>query len=270
MFAQKLLAQEPLIRSLCFFGILAIMALWESLAPHRPLLIAKSLRWGSNLGLVLLNTLLLRAVFPLAPVGFAEIATVHNWGLFHWLDLPPGLAIPLTIIALDLVIYGQHVAFHAFPILWRLHQVHHADRDFDVTTGLRFHPCEIFLSMGIKIGAIALLGATPVAVLIFEVLLNGTAMFNHGNVSLPPWLDRPLRWVLVTPDMHRVHHSIIPEETNSNYGFNSPWWDYLFRTYRATPAQGDEGMTIGLEAYQTSQQVAQLPWMLLLPFRPWG
>jgi len=246
------------------------MALWERLAPHRPLLISKPLRWGSNLGLVVLNTLLLRAVFPLAAVGFAEIASAQGWGLFNILNLPSGLTILIAIVALDLLIYGQHVLFHHLPLLWRLHQVHHADRDFDVTTGLRFHPLEIFLSMGIKIGAIALLGAPPVAVLIFEVLLNATAMFNHGNVSLPPWSDRPLRWIIVTPDMHRVHHSVISEETNSNYGFNLPWWDYLFHTYRATPSQGYGAMTIGLEAYQTTEQVAQLPWMLLLPFRRLG
>ncbi|TVQ57444.1 MAG: sterol desaturase family protein [Spirulina sp. DLM2.Bin59] len=270
MFADQLLAREPLIRSLCFFGILAIMALWEGLAPRRPLLVTKPLRWGSNLGLVVLNTVLLRAIFPLAAVGFAELATAQGWGLLNIVHLPHWLAMTLAIIALDLVIYGQHVLFHHLPLLWRLHKVHHVDRDFDVTTGLRFHPLEIFLSMGIKIGAIALLGAPPVAVLIFEVLLNATAMFNHGNVCLPPWLDRPLRWMIVTPDMHRVHHSVIPEETNSNYGFNLPWWDYLFNTYRAAPAQGYEGMTIGLEAYQTTLQVAQLPWMLLLPFRRWG
>lgn len=266
MLEDTLLVQEPLIRSVFFFGILGIMALWERLSPSRRLSVSKPLRWGSNLGLVVLNTVLLRAGFPLAAVGFAAIAAEQGWGLFNVVALPGWLAILLSVMALDLVIYWQHVMFHALPTLWRLHKVHHADRDFDVTTGLRFHPIEIFLSMGIKIAAIALLGAPPVAVLIFEVLLNATAMFNHGNVSLPRSVDRLLRWVVVTPDMHRIHHSVITQETNSNYGFNLPWWDYLFGTYRARPAKGNQGMTIGLTEYQNTLRVAQLPWMLLLPF----
>ncbi len=266
MLEDTLLVQEPLIRSVFFFGILGIMALWERLSPSRRLSVSRPLRWGSNLGLVVLNTVLLRAVFPLAAVGFAAIAVEQGWGLLNVVALPGWLAILLSVMALDLVIYWQHVMFHALPTLWRLHKVHHADRDFDVTTGLRFHPVEIFLSMGIKIAAIALLGAPPVAVLIFEVLLNATAMFNHGNVSLPRSVDRLLRWVVVTPDMHRIHHSVIVQETNSNYGFNLPWWDYLFGTYRARPAKGNQGMTIGLTEYQNTLRVAQLPWVLLLPF----
>ena len=266
MLKDTLLAQEPLIRSVFFFGILGIMALWERVSPSRRLSVSRPLRWGSNLGLVVLNTVLLRAVFPLTAVGFAAIAAEQGWGLFNVLELPGWLVMLLSVMVLDLVIYWQHVMFHALPTLWRLHKVHHADRDFDVTTGLRFHPIEIFLSMGIKVAAIALLGAPPVAVLIFEVLLNATAMFNHGNVSFPRPLDRLLRWVVVTPDMHRVHHSVIIQETNSNYGFNLPWWDYLFGTYRARPAKGNQGMTIGLTEYQNTLRVAQLPWMLLLPF----
>jgi sterol desaturase/sphingolipid hydroxylase (fatty acid hydroxylase superfamily) len=266
MLEDTLLAQEPLIRSIFFFGILGIMALWERISPSRRLSVSRPLRWGSNLGLVVLNTAVLRAFFPLAAVGFAAIAAEQGWGLFNVLELPGWLVILLSVMGLDLVIYWQHVMFHALPSLWRLHKVHHADRDFDVTTGLRFHPIEIFLSMGIKVAAIALLGAPPVAVLIFEVLLNATAMFNHGNVSLPRPLDRLLRWVVVTPDMHRVHHSVIIQETNSNYGFNLPWWDYLFGTYRDRPAKGNQGMTIGLTEYQNTLRVAQLPWMLLLPF----
>ncbi len=266
MIEDTLLAQEPLIRAVFFFGILGIMSLWEKLSPSRPLSLSKPWRWGSNLGLVALNTVLLRAIFPLAAVGFAVIATKQGWGFFNLLTLPHWLVILLSVTVLDLVIYWQHVLFHALPPLWRLHKVHHADRDFDVTTGLRFHPIEILLSMGIKIVAIALLGAPPVAVLIFEILLNATAMFNHGNVSLPPSIDRRLRWFFVTPDMHRIHHSVIPQETNSNYGFNLPWWDYLFGTYRALPAQGYQGMTIGLLEYQDTPGVARLPWMLFLPF----
>lgn len=266
MTEDTLLSQEPLIRSVCFLGMLAIMSFWERLSPSRCLSVSKPLRWGSNLGLVVLNTLVLRAVFPWAAVGFAEIATEQRWGLFNVLEPLGWLAILISVIILDLVIYLQHVMFHALPTLWRLHKLHHADLDFDVTTGLRFHPMEIFLSMGIKIVTIFLLGAPPVAVLIFEVLLNATAMFNHGNVSLPQLIDRLLRWFVVTPDMHRIHHSVIPQETNSNYGFNLPWWDYLFGTYRASPAHGYQGMTIGLLEYQDTLRVAQLPWMLLLPF----
>jgi sterol desaturase/sphingolipid hydroxylase (fatty acid hydroxylase superfamily) len=266
MTKEMFLAQEPLIRAICFFGVLGIMAIWEQRLPHRPLSVSKPLRWASNLGLMVLNTALLRAFSPLAAVGFAAIATQQKWGLFNVLTVPDWLAILFSLLALDLIIYLQHVMFHALPILWRLHKVHHADRDFDVTTGLRFHPIEILLSMGIKFGAIALLGPAPLAVLIFEIVLNATAMFNHGNVSLSPRLDTLLRFFIVTPDMHRVHHSVRPEETNSNYGFNLPWWDYLFGTYRASPAMGYQDMTIGLSEYQETLRVEKLPWMLLLPF----
>lgn len=210
VYVQRGAASEQLIRTVCFFGVLGIMALWERLTPSRRPSVSKPLRWGSNLGLVVLNTVLLRAFFPLAAVGFAAIAAEQGWGLFNLLQLPGWLVILLSVLALDLVIYWQHVMFHALPTLWRLHKVHHADRNLDATTGLRFHPIEIFLSMGIKIAAIALLGAPPVAVLTFEVLLNAIAMFNHGNVSLSRPVDRLLRGFVVTPDMHRVHHSVIP------------------------------------------------------------
>jgi sterol desaturase/sphingolipid hydroxylase (fatty acid hydroxylase superfamily) len=266
MSAALLLKQEPFIRLAFFSGILAIMALWEQRFPTRRLSVSKPLRWGSNLGLAALNTVLLRILFPLAAVGFAGLAAEQEWGLFHVLEAPIWLATVLSVIALDLAVYWQHVMFHALPNLWLLHRVHHADLDFDVTTGLRFHPFEIILSMGIKIAAIALLGASPLAVLLFEILLNGTAMFNHSNVSLPWSFDRWLRWIVVTPDMHRIHHSVIPQETNSNYGFNLSWWDHLFGTYRAHPAKGNKGMTIGLAEYQKTLRVAQLPWILVLPF----
>lgn len=266
MIEKVILEQEPLVRAIFFFGFLGIMAFWERVSPSRRLSVRKPLRWVSNLGLVVLNTVLLRVAFPLAAVEFAVIATDQEWGIFNVVNLPPWLSILISVIVLDLIIYLQHVMFHALPTLWRLHKVHHADRDFDVTTGLRFHPIEIVLSMGIKIGAIALLGAPPVAVLIFEILLNATAMFNHGNVSLPPKIDRLLRLIVVTPDMHRIHHSVLTEETNSNYGFNLPWWDYLFGTYWMYPKMGYEGMTIGLSEYQKTLRVEQLPWMLLLPF----
>ena len=178
-----------------------------------------------------------------------------GWGLFNILPLPAWLAIPAAVLLLDLTIYGQHVAFHAVPLLWRLHRMHHADLEFDVTTGLRFHPGEILLSMAIKFAAVAVLGAPPLAVLIFEILLNATSLFNHGNVRLPLGLDRILRLIVVTPDMHRVHHSIDRRETDSNFGFNVPWWDRLFGTYRAQPALGHERMTIGIDKFRDPREL---------------
>jgi sterol desaturase/sphingolipid hydroxylase (fatty acid hydroxylase superfamily) len=196
----------------------------------------------------------------------ALLAEERGWGLFANVAVPGWLAVVLSVVLLDLVIYLQHVLFHAVPLLWRLHMVHHADLDFDVTTGVRFHTIEILLSLGIKMGAVVLLGTPALAVLIFEVLLNATSMFSHGNVRLPGWLDRVLRLVLVTPEMHRVHHSARPRETNSNFGFNLPWWDYLLGTYRAQPAEGHEGMTIGLTQLRDERRADRLHWMLVLPF----
>jgi sterol desaturase/sphingolipid hydroxylase (fatty acid hydroxylase superfamily) len=256
---------EPQIRLAFFFGVLVSMALWEAVGPRRVLTSSKPVRWLSNLALVVVNSLLVRLVFVLGAVGIALEAQSQGWGLFNLLAVPSWLAVVLSVLALDLAIYGQHVLFHAVPVLWRLHLVHHADRDIDVTTGLRFHTLEILLSMGIKAAAIVLLGAPPLAVLVFEVLLNATSMFNHSNVAMPLWLDRVLRTFVVTPDMHRVHHSTIRRETNSNYGFNLPWWDYLFGTYRAQPARGHERMHIGLAEYQDERPL-WLHWILLLPF----
>ena len=258
---------EAAIRLGFFIGIFAVMALWELLAPRRVLTVGKAIRWANNLVLVALNTLLLRLLFPAAAVGMAALANDQGWGLLNHFQPPPWLAIPVAVIALDFVIWLQHVMVHAIPALWRLHRVHHADPDFDVTTGSRFHPLEIILSMLIKLASIALLGPPVVAVLIFEVLLNATAMFNHGNVCLPAKLDRILRWFVVTPDMHRVHHSIEDDETNSNFGFNLPWWDRLFGTYRDQPRGGHEGMTIGIRGYNQPRDVSWLPGMIVLPFR---
>lgn len=266
VFTRPELIPEPLIRMGCFLGVLLLMGLWETIAPCRPRSIPRYQRWPGNLGLVVLNTLLLRSLLPMTAVHLATIATVQGWGVCHWLGLPQWLAVILSLVLLDLLIYGQHVLFHHWPPLWQLHQVHHADPELDVTTGLRFHPGEILLSMGIKFAAIVLLGPPVIAVLIFEVLLNATAMFNHSNVSLPRGCDRVLRWFVVTPDMHRIHHSVIPEETNSNFGFNLPWWDYYFGTYRDRPSLGDREMTIGLAQYQQDGRVTQLPWLLLLPW----
>ncbi|HMU91085.1 MAG: sterol desaturase family protein [Pseudomonadales bacterium] len=261
-----LLAHEPAVRLTLFIALLLLMALWESVAPRRPQRIARLLRWSNNLALAVLNTLLLRLGFPLLAVPFASLAQQRGWGLFNLIDLPPWLAGIVALLLLDLAIYLQHRLFHAVPLLWRLHRLHHADLEFDVTTGLRFHPGEILLSMAIKLAVVALLGAPAIAVLLFELLLNGTALFNHGNVRLPERLDRWLRRLLVTPDMHRVHHSIDPDETDSNFGFNLSCWDRLFGTWRAQPGLGHERMVIGLERFRAPREL-WLDRMLLQPLR---
>jgi len=248
---ETLFAAEPQLRLGVFLGVLAIMALWELLAPRRRRDIPRVIRWSNNLALVVIDTIVLRLTFPILAVGLAIMAQERGWGLFNIFEVPAWVAVLASVIILDLVIYLQHVMFHAVPALWRLHRMHHADLDFDVTTGLRFHPIEIVLSMGIKLATVLVLGPPAVAVLIFEVLLNATAMFNHSNVRLPLAADRVLRLVMVTPDMHRVHHSILPQETNSNFGFNLPWWDRLLGTYRAQPAAGHDAMTIGIEQFRT-------------------
>ncbi|WP_244439982.1 sterol desaturase family protein [Nitratireductor aquibiodomus] len=217
-----ILSNEPLIRMGFFLGILLAMAIWEMAAPRRRREIPRLLRWSSNLGVVVIDTLLVRLTFPIVAVGLAVVAEQRGWGLFNILDAPAWIAFVVSVLALDLAIYLQHVMFHAVPALWRLHRMHHADLEFDVTTGLRFHPVEILLSMGIKLAVVAALGPPAVAVLVFEVLLNATAMFNHSNIAIPRAIDRVLRMIVVTPDMHRVHHSIHPSETNSNFGFNLP------------------------------------------------
>lgn len=257
---------ETAIRLGCFIGMLLVMAVWELVAPRRRLAARKPLRWLSNLGLVALNALLVRTILPLTALGTAIVAQERGWGLLQQLAVPEGLRFALGVVALDFAIYLQHVLFHAVPALWRLHIVHHADLDFDVTTGLRFHTLEIGVSAGIKIGVVAALGPPVWSVLTFEVLLNATAMFNHGNVRLPAAADRLLRYFVVTPDMHRVHHSVDRREMNANFGFNLPWWDYLLGTYRAQPAAGHEGMQIGVSHLREERKVERLPWMLALPF----
>ena len=259
------MSHEAQIRLGFFFGVLAVMAGWELLAPRRALSESKTLRWASNLGIVVLNTLVLRAVIPGAAVGMAALAAERGWGLLNARETPYVLAVVIAVVALDLAIYLQHVLFHAVPALWRLHRMHHADLDFDVTTGARFHPLEILLSMGIKLAAVVVLGPPVVAVVAFEVLLNATAMFNHSNVRLPLGLDRVLRWLVVTPDMHRVHHSVPPREANSNFGFNLPWWDRLLGTYRAQPEAGHEGMMIGIGQFRAPKYL-RLDWLLVQPF----
>jgi sterol desaturase/sphingolipid hydroxylase (fatty acid hydroxylase superfamily) len=261
-----IIANEVQIRLAFFFGVFAVMALWEVIAPKRALTVSKLVRWVNNLGLVFLNSLILRLLFPAAAVGAAAFASEQGWGLLNYYPVAGWVAIVVSLIAMDFVIYLQHVLVHAVPALWRLHRVHHADLDYDVTTGARFHPVEILLSMLIKFATIMVLGPPLIAVVIFEVVLNATAMFNHANVSLPRGLDRVLRWFVVTPDMHRVHHSVEDDEANSNFGFNLPWWDRLFGTYRDQPRAGHRGMTIGIHGYRSTTQAAWLPGMLALPF----
>jgi sterol desaturase/sphingolipid hydroxylase (fatty acid hydroxylase superfamily) len=263
---ESLLATEPQLRLAVFLSVLVAMALWELATPRRRQEIPRVIRWTNNLGLVVIDTIVLRLSFPILAVGLAVIAQDRGWGLFNIIEAPEWVAVLVSIIVLDLVIYLQHVMFHAVPALWRLHRMHHADLEIDVTTGLRFHPVEILLSMGIKLAVVVALGPPAVAVLIFEVLLNATAMFNHSNIRLPMLVDRFLRLIVVTPDMHRIHHSIIPEETNSNFGFNLPWWDRLLGTYKAQPKAGHEGMTIGIEQFRTGRDL-WLDRMLVQPIK---
>ena len=264
--SETILVQEPMLRLGVFLGVLMAMVAWEVVAPRRRREIPRVIRWTNNLALVVVDTVILRLSFPILAVGLALIAEERGWGLFNALEVPRWLAVLMSILLLDLAIYLQHVLFHAAPALWRLHRMHHTDLEFDVTTGLRFHPVEILLSMAIKLAVVAALGAPAVAVLIFEVLLNATAMFNHANVRLPKGVDRVLRRIVVTPDMHRVHHSVIPNETNSNFGFNLPWWDRLLGTYRAQPKARHEGMTIGIEQFRTTRDL-WLDRMLIQPLR---
>jgi len=255
---------ELLIRFGVFLSVFSSMSVWESVRPRRRLSQPWRERWVTNLGLTVLNTTLVWTAVGGVAYTAAVFAAGHGMGVLHWLMLPPWVAIVITLLGLDFAIYLQHVMFHAVPALWRLHRVHHADLGFDATTGLRFHPIEIFLSLGFKMAVIVLLGAVPWAVVVFEVILNASSVFNHGNVAIPERLDHWLRWLLVTPDMHRVHHSTRVMETNSNFGFSLSWWDRLCGTYRAQPALGQTGMEIGLSDYRTPLNLGQL---LLLPFQ---
>jgi sterol desaturase/sphingolipid hydroxylase (fatty acid hydroxylase superfamily) len=260
------LSHDMALRFASFAAVLAAMTAWEAWRPRRARAgYGRLKRWSANLGLVALDALLVRLIFPLAAVGAAVLAEARGWGLFNTVELPAWLAIAITLLILDLTIYGQHVAFHKVPLLWRLHRVHHSDVDLDATTGLRFHPIEIALSMALKIALVIALGAPALAVILFEVGLNAFAMFNHANVHLPERLDRVLRRLIVTPDMHRVHHSIHRDETDSNYGFNLSLWDRIFGTYRAQPRDGHEGMTIGLDVFRSASE-GTLRRLLIQPF----
>jgi len=256
---------ELVVRLGCFFGVFIAMGIWELLAPRRTLTSPKSRRWISNLFITLLNSLVVRIFFPAAAVGMAFMSDWSGWGLFNILRVPSLPAGIMSILLLDLTIYSQHVLFHRVALFWRLHRMHHTDLDIDVTTGSRFHTFEIILSMEIKIVIVVLLGAPAWSVLVFEVLLNATSLFTHSNVRISARADRFLRTIIVTPDMHRVHHSVLTGETNSNFGFNFPWWDRLFGTYRDQPEKGHEAMTIGLPDYQDNKYLT-LPWMLAVPF----
>lgn len=257
--------REIAVRLSFFFGFFILLAFWERLKPRREPTASQRARWFNNLSIALLDTLMLRGILPLLPVSVALLATQRGWGLFGMFDLPYITRALIAVIALDFVVYIQHVLFHAIPVFWRFHIVHHADLDLDLTSGLRFHPIEIILSMGIKLTAVVLLGAPPGAVLFFEIILNGTSMFNHSNIYIPLNLDRILRLIVVTPDMHRVHHSVILKETDSNYGFSLPWWDHLLGTYRSQPAEGHQRMRIGLSRFLNEKRQTLL-WLLVLPF----
>jgi sterol desaturase/sphingolipid hydroxylase (fatty acid hydroxylase superfamily) len=255
---------EGWIRIGAFAAVFAAVALWELAAERRRPLHGRR-RWPHNLGLLLLDALVLRAIAPGAVVGFALLAEQRGWGLLALGAVPAWLAFVAALVLLDLVVYFQHVMFHAVPALWRLHRVHHADLDFDVTTAVRFHPIEILLSALVKCAAVAAIGAPAVAVLVFEVLLNAAAMFNHANASLPRNAERRVRWLVVTPDMHRVHHSAQYDESSSNFGFNVPWWDRLFGTYKAQPRLGHDAMTVGVDAFRSAQDL-RLDRLLVQPF----
>lgn len=256
---------EAIVRLTAFLGIFAVLALSETIAPRRKLSVSKSWRWFTNLSLMGLNIIIVRLLFGAAFIQTAVFAQENGWGIINYLQAPHWLGFLVTIVFLDFMIYIQHVLSHALPIFWRLHLVHHTDLDFDVTTAARFHPIEIIVSLIYKLGLVIVIGAEPAAVLVFEIILNGSAQFNHSNLNLPIGLDRILRWFIITPDFHRVHHSVKVAETNSNYGFFLPYWDYLCGTYRAQPALSHTDMVIGLKEYRDKGELT-LPSLVVLPF----
>ena len=260
------LQHEELIRLGAFLGVFVAVALWETRAPRRSMTFGRLARWPHNLGLLFVDILAVRLLVPGLAIAVAVAGEARGWGLLNTFAVPSWVAVLISVALLDLVVYFQHVMFHAVPTLWRLHRVHHADLEFDVTTGVRFHPIEILLSIVIKCAAVAAVGAPAIGVLLFEIALNATAMFNHANASLWPRVERWLRWLVVTPDMHRVHHSVVYEESSSNFGFNLPWWDRIFGTYRAQPKAGHDAMTIGVDAFRTADEL-RLDRLLLQPLR---
>jgi len=259
------LSAAATLRAVSFVAIFCLVALWEARRPRRARAYPRRARWPHNLALVALNTTLVRFALPASALGVALLGEQRGAGLLHQVELPSWADLALGVLLLDFAIYLQHVLFHAMPVLWRVHRMHHADLDFDVTTGSRFHPIEIVLSAGIKMGVVVAAGASAEAVLIFEILLAGTALFNHANAGLPATADRIARWFVVTPDMHRVHHSAVPRETNSNFGFSFSWWDRIFGTYRVQPVGGHAAMTIGIQQFRSAREL-RLDRMLRQPF----
>ncbi len=265
-YSDSVLVAEPLVRLSVFVAVLVPLIAWERVAPRRALTVERGQRWPGNFGIGMIDAVVVRILFPTAAVGLALVGEARGWGLLNLVAMPDWLAILVAVIAIDLAIYVQHVLFHAVPALWRVHRVHHVDLDIDVTTGVRFHPVEILLSMLIKLGVVVVLGAPPLAVIIFEILLNAGAMFSHSNIRLPGAVDRQLRRVVVTPDMHRVHHSVATREMQSNFGFNLSLWDRWFGTYRAQPEKGHLGMSIGLPGFRDVREL-RLDRMLIQPLR---
>lgn len=261
-----LIANETSIRLAAFVAVLVVMGLWELASPHRRSEVPRLLRWSNNFALVIVDTVVLRLVFPIFAAGVAAIAVDYGWGLLNVWPVYGWLAVVLSVVVLDLTLYAQHIVFHKVPVLWRLHRTHHSDPHFDVSTALRFHPAEVVLSMFLKMGVVVLLGAPPEAVILFEVLLNGAAIFNHANIRVPRALDRAARWVIVTPDMHRIHHSQDRVETDSNYGFFLPWWDRVFGTYRRDPALGQADLKVGVGSFGSARD-QWLHKLLGQPFR---
>jgi len=257
---------EPVIRLSVFILLLAFLALLENISPRRKPRYSKGSRWISNFGISILNSTTVALILPIVGAGAALLADERNWGLFNRLDTPALFSIPLYIIAFDLTIYVQHRLFHKFKPLWRLHRIHHTDLDYDVSTGVRFHPLSIFISAGIKLGLILALGPPAIAVIVSEIVLNATSMFNHSNIKLPHRLDAALRYLIVTPDMHRIHHSVIAQEHNRNFGFNFPWWDKIFNTYKDQPSKGQDAIDIGISGYEEDVSIGILP-VLIQPFR---
>lgn len=257
---------DPVIRLSVFILLLALLALLENISPRRKPRYSKGSRWISNFGISILNSTTVAMILPIVGAGAALLADERNWGLFNRLDTPALFSIPLYIIAFDLTIYVQHRMFHKFKPLWRLHRMHHTDLDYDVSTGVRFHPLSIFISAGIKLGLILALGPLAIAVIVSEIVLNATSMFNHSNIKLPHRLDAALRYFIVTPDMHRIHHSIIAQEHNRNFGFNFPWWDKIFNTYKDQPSKGQDAIDIGISGYEEDILIGILP-LLIQPFR---
>lgn len=257
---------ESTVRLLSFLSVLALISLAEYKFPRRSLTAPKRQRWFVNVAIVVMDTLLVRLTMPLLPFGMAELAAANGWGILNLLRLPYWSRVVLSFLIFDIIIYLQHRAFHRLPILWRLHRVHHTDLDLDASSGVRFHPIEIIVSVWIKLAVVVLIGAPVLAVVLFEIVLNATSLFSHGNIAIPAAIDRWLRLLLVTPDMHRVHHSVIPCETDSNFCFNFPWWDRLLGTYRSQPAAGHDGMQIGLKEFRSACQL-DLRYLLMLPFK---